>query len=132
MRFEKLFLTVITAPEIQRDKWQDKDKSARRDSRTHRSNPRFTNGHPWDPLRKIDATHQEESNKKKLNSTKISGKTGWGKNDKFNSKNWGLNLLGLLRSFRFSHDSLRTSGTVIIRDALRESRQRSPRFAVLS
>jgi hypothetical protein len=29
MRVEKLFLAVIVAPEIQRDKWQDKDNYAR-------------------------------------------------------------------------------------------------------
>jgi hypothetical protein len=35
---------VIMAPEIQRDKRQDKDKSARHESRTHRSTPRLQVG----------------------------------------------------------------------------------------
>jgi hypothetical protein len=78
VRFEKLFLAVIMAPEIQGDKWQDKDKSARRNSRTHRSNPVYK----WALLgssKEIDATHQEESKKQKLNSTFLFRQDGMGK-----------------------------------------------------
>jgi hypothetical protein len=69
------------APEIQRDKWPEKNKSARPRFSNSPIEPPFTSGHRWDPLRKIDATHQEESKKAKVKSNgtqrSSSGKTGW-------------------------------------------------------